>query len=1294
MHNLFTFSIIFPLVFIFLPELDGQDKDNLNFRSDCAAPRAQTELSINNVRAKLLIAGDMWWDLEEAGYIVPKNLGVAAVFAGAIWMGAKDPTGNLKVAAQTYRTRTRNDYFAGPLDEYGENSLLSCNQWDRFFRVKADEVHLHINRFAKSREHGIPYPYTEIPDNILGWPAVGNPFFAEINGFSLPNMSTALASFRDHDGDGIYNPTRGDYPVLCSSMPGNGNTGEMIPSEQVFHIFNDVGVHTQSQGLPLGVQVNATSFAFQSDDEINDMTFYQYKVHNRSAQDLDDMLFSLWMNPDLGCYADDYFGVDTMRDMFYVYNEDAIDGLFGCECADVPSYCENIPILGMRFYNTPDQMGISSFSYYFVGLSDPLPPMRSPNSAIEFYRFMSGVWRDGTPITIGGDGLNFGSNEITKYVFPSPPNEFNSDSWSFCSANLGYGDRVILGSTSFGKFESGAHEEVLFGLVYVPSQQYPCPDISYLQFTSDKAKIFLLNELLDGELEPKGPDAPDMTAIESDQEITILLSNDAESNNYLESYREKDPLFRDSTDKDEFNFLFEGYVVYQLAGNTVQASELTDESKARIVYQSDLKNEVTDIYNWQKIEDPFEWYNLFVPELMVEGRNEGVRNSFRLTEDAFATGEDRSLVNHKPYYYMAIAYAHNSFRVFDPVRILGQREPFLAGSQNLKMLTAIPRSSEDGGQSMVYGTPFPVTRIDGAGNPGVFLELEEGMYDQMLSDDFSGEIKYKKGFGPVLAKVVDPGNLRSAKLQLALYNEDGFIGVNDETRWVLRNVDTGEEIFSDFNLSRFSEQIVDTYGISIEMYLADSIGINRNGSIVNEKNGIVDTRFKLLDPEAPKWLKSVGSSKSLSISDDEGNQFFPLKYVKNDIGEIDYHLDPTQAFTSTSEPGFIPFYITAQRPPSNPGEFLVGPMIQIPVIGGPQDFRLVNAAENSYNVDLVLTSDKSLWTRSIVIQTSSALYKFMGFEPSDNTDMFDYREHPSIGKDGRYATEDGTKTGTVLTGSSTNPDDPNYINPQGMGWFPGYAVDVETGRRLNILYGENSSYNEVLQDEYNNGEVIGDDMIWNPSDQKLLNFMDQTIVNYFMGGQHFIYITNSNYDGGASMFSALAPNQNLVFKLPVLNQITWSGFTILEEGQELRSYEDGLIPHDMVIQLRANQKYSTTPGGSINGMPHYLIDIDADGILGNQNVVDKPEGITAFPNPFLSFRHIELTLCDLPQNCDIYMFDAQGRIVMHQKLDGIIGEKLESYSIELNKIKMAAGVYFLRIDAPGEEVQTLKVLYL
>ena len=39
----------------------------------CQPSKAQSDLSINNVRATILGGGDMWWDLNTARYEVPKG---------------------------------------------------------------------------------------------------------------------------------------------------------------------------------------------------------------------------------------------------------------------------------------------------------------------------------------------------------------------------------------------------------------------------------------------------------------------------------------------------------------------------------------------------------------------------------------------------------------------------------------------------------------------------------------------------------------------------------------------------------------------------------------------------------------------------------------------------------------------------------------------------------------------------------------------------------------------------------------------------------------------------------------------------------------------------------------------------------------------------------------------------------------------------------------------------------------------------------------------------------------------
>src|SRR5437868_15080728 len=84
--------------------------------TNCTPSTSAVDLDIGNVRARILMNGDMWWDLVGSSlYEVPKNSGKHSLFAGALWIGGHDQSGQLKVAAQTYR-QGGSDFWPGPLD--------------------------------------------------------------------------------------------------------------------------------------------------------------------------------------------------------------------------------------------------------------------------------------------------------------------------------------------------------------------------------------------------------------------------------------------------------------------------------------------------------------------------------------------------------------------------------------------------------------------------------------------------------------------------------------------------------------------------------------------------------------------------------------------------------------------------------------------------------------------------------------------------------------------------------------------------------------------------------------------------------------------------------------------------------------------------------------------------------------------------------------------------------------------------------------------------------------------------
>src|ERR1051325_1019438 len=115
------------------------------YAANCNPASAQIDLDINNVRTTLLNGGDMWWNLNDARYEVPKvdpssgAPSVHALFAGAIWVGGIDAGGQLKIACQTYR-QNGNDFWPGPLDANASVNSGTCDDYNKFWKVKGTDI--------------------------------------------------------------------------------------------------------------------------------------------------------------------------------------------------------------------------------------------------------------------------------------------------------------------------------------------------------------------------------------------------------------------------------------------------------------------------------------------------------------------------------------------------------------------------------------------------------------------------------------------------------------------------------------------------------------------------------------------------------------------------------------------------------------------------------------------------------------------------------------------------------------------------------------------------------------------------------------------------------------------------------------------------------------------------------------------------------------------------------------------------------------------------------------------------
>ena len=319
----------------------GKPENSFQLKAaNCAPASTFGYLEFNNVKALIETGGSMYQNrsTSSASYEVPVGSGETVIYAGALWMGGVDVNNQLKLAALTFRQG--NDFWTGPLSvtpgtgnpaiaikDYGPATVEpeTCLEYDNFYITTKQEVTEFNGWFECTQnedcDESEEYEGYTIPNSILNWPAHG-----DINKF----QDFYLAPFYDRDGDGLYNPVgAGDYPWYDLDNSVDCRTSRQVTlfgDYNMWWVFNDKGnIHTETNGDPIGMEIRAQAFAFATNDEINNMTFYNYEMINRSTQTLTETYFAVYLDPDIGCSEDDYVGCDVQRGLGYQYNADAID---------------------------------------------------------------------------------------------------------------------------------------------------------------------------------------------------------------------------------------------------------------------------------------------------------------------------------------------------------------------------------------------------------------------------------------------------------------------------------------------------------------------------------------------------------------------------------------------------------------------------------------------------------------------------------------------------------------------------------------------------------------------------------------------------------------------------------------------------------------------------------------------------------------------------------------------------------------------------------------------------------
>lgn len=958
--------------------------------------------------------------------------------------------------------------------------------------------------------------------------------------------------------------------------------------------------------------------------------------------------------------------------------------------------------------------------------------------------------------------------------------------WTEQTAGNGPSDRRFMQSAGPFTLQPGAINYITVGIPFAQAATGgPMASVELLRQVDDKCQALFDNcfNVLEG------PDAPQVVVQEMDRQVILYLTNEA-GNNVNESFDVEDVTIpRSYTDSEgnsidyDRHYRFEGYQIFQVKDASVSVADIYDNDKSRLVAQCDIEN-YDSLQNNQPIGELINWTEVdgrLSSQVMVSGENKGIKHSFLITEDKFSSNNDKRIVNNQKYYYIAIAYAYNNFKSYnnqDATKLDGQKEPYLAsrkvgGGGAIEPVVAIPHmvQSEQNGTLVQssYGMSPEIIRIEGQGNGGMILNFDKSTLAQLMGakgqypadgeftdvdgekyNNFVANPMYKTNYGPLNIKIVDPLKVRTGSYLIRI--EPSTSGNMNESDWVLTNADPAKPVYGDVMSVRSSrpigelnEEIIFELGISIQLTNVKAIANSntatlsateaKGGSLI--EGSLLSSSVTFADP-SKAWLSGIADNDAIQAMDwirAGGVTGADAQSLREDW--LDYYytvdpatgfarkraLDPKSEYEACAGGWWAPYRLTSSanqyfHPAFTDAHFVTAEDMSGYSVDSLQEANplqipslILNDMNNLASVDIVFTNDKSKWTRCPVIEMGTDVLLTEG-----GVKRFALRDHPSVDKNG-------------------NPDG---SGTKGMGWFPGYAVNLETGERLNLIFGENSSL----------GHHNGRDLLWNPSR------VSADAGGYVFGGMHYVYVLGTSqvryqtetvnpprYDAGQWAYNILkdladvtrlhetgrngVDNGEAILKAHQLfSTVMWVGMpiaTCFEYGNanvELSKKSQSLIPTDVTVSIRVRKPYaknwSDFNGGAAsstamnNDYPMYQFTIDAGlaTIIGHKETAESAlDNITVVPNPYFAASLYEqdqiqnlVKITNLPPDCYITIYSVDGTVI--RKLRGPSaslvsggGTALTSVDWDLKNHKglpISGGVYLIHIKADGVGEKLIK----
>ncbi|MFA4840039.1 MAG: hypothetical protein WC703_11250, partial [Candidatus Neomarinimicrobiota bacterium] len=361
----------------------------------------------------------------------------------------------------------------------------------------------------------------------------------------------------------------------------NGNP-MLIGDQTIYSVWNDLANHSQYGTNKLNAEVHQMAWGFNRADAMGDMVFVKWTLVNKSGKKWDDTYFVIWSDPDLGGAGDDLVGCDSTLGLGYCYNAVDNDQVYG----GAP------PAAGIDFFQGPivpdsgstvslpdgtvlqDKKMLKMTSFIFYNNDDT--PQGNPSSGMDVYNYMTGFWRDGTPITEGGTGTN-PANPPTKFMFSGDPEtntgwlDSNPADRRFMMTTGPFTMEPWVDSNGDGiaTFGEPGVQEIVAGVI-IARGATNLNSVTTLKQVDELAQLaYDLNFIL-----AKAPASPLLTVSELPNEVVLTWNGNSEINYDGSPYESADPIvaqaygdtvIMDNTVKEitDSTYNFYGYTVYQ-----------------------------------------------------------------------------------------------------------------------------------------------------------------------------------------------------------------------------------------------------------------------------------------------------------------------------------------------------------------------------------------------------------------------------------------------------------------------------------------------------------------------------------------------------------------------------------------------------------------------------------------------------------------------------------------------------------------------------------------------------------